>query len=315
MKTIRIQKRDFSILQTLALVVLLDTVMIWRRFFPADKTMEACLRRLRLLLREGLIGKLSFPVVSVSDQPGKLLTLYRLTRSGGELLTSLTGVKPHRILRTDPRPHTLLHRRDLAGVMLAVNDAATLLGLQNLLEPKWILEQDMRAGVRPDASRIERFILYEDFEQNGETIQLRPDASTWFRFPAQSGNGKLAWADLLVWWEIDRSTEVLSRMIAKVTCFNILLRQNEPHDPSRRLYRRHWPQVDNPTLRVFFVCPSVQRIQAIAGAIRNVPGAEYVRLATLESVTPERFFADAIWYDVNGERKAIIPRTSPLTKP
>lgn len=75
-------------------------------------------------------------------------------------------------------------------------------------------------------------------------------------------------------------------------------------------------------MRVFFVCPSIQRIQSISSAIRTLPGAEFVRFATLDSLKPDQeirpeyhgqplFSQKAlrakIWYDVLGNAHAIYP--------
>lgn len=307
----RLQDRDIRLLGDLGTVVLMTVSMIRARYFPNDTTGEACLRRLRLLRNAGLIARLSFPVVSTTDEPGHLLALYRLTGHGAEVVSVATARRPRRLLRTDPKPKTLLHRRDLAQVMLAVNDATATASLP---DPEWLLEQDVRPGTSRKTERAERFILYEDFKQDdGRVLQLRPDASAWLRFPSPAA-GQAIVHDFLAWWEIDRSTDSLAQVSDKLPPYSFFLRQHEAADPARRLYRRHWPLVERATLRVFFVCPSVQRMRTISDAIRQLPGAEYVRLATLDSITPERFLRDAIWQDVNGTARAILTNPLPSTK-
>ena len=179
MRTVHFQKRDYDFLLILALVVILDVSTIRALWFPHDKTGEATLRRLRLLRSHGLISRMCFQEVSRTHQPGRVITLYRLTRAGAELLLEHLGVRVRRFLRKDPRVQTILHRRDLGLVLLAAYESARLLDLP---EPEAILEQDQVSGVRHDAklSRAERFILAEDLrnkedETNRKIAQLQAD--------------------------------------------------------------------------------------------------------------------------------------------
>lgn len=309
MKAISLQPRDLKLLYDLGQVVLMTVDMIRLRHFRDGKggqeptSDRACLRRLRLLREHGLIARISFPVVSYGNRPGHLLTIYRLTRHGADMLLARTGAGPARLLRTEPKPQTLLHRLALAQVMLAVNDAVES---AKLPQPMWILEQDMRPGFSPSATRTERFILYEDFKNpDGEIILCRPDASTWLRFPATD-----SFHDLLIWWEIDRSTEGLDQVASKLAGYHRLLRDEEPGPDGspQRVYLRHWPAAPNATRRVFFVCESTQRIDHLCMAIRQLPGSEFVRLTTRAQLTVDRFLAEPIWQDVKGERKAINPK-------
>lgn len=307
MQRISIQDRDLKLFRTLGRVVLMDRSMIQDAFFPLDTTGKACMTRLRLLTDHTFLARINFPIASFTDAPGELLTLYRLPTAGAELLFSLTGKKPERLLRTDPKPQTLLHRRNVARVMLAVDKAAEL---AKLPEVSWILEQDQRPGVPRRASRTQRHILYEDFSQEADTLQLRPDASSCLRIP---GKKEGSWHDLLIWWEIDRSTEG-HRVSEKIPAYNHFLRQqeNDATGTPQPLYRRHWPENKSPIVRVFFVCHSFQRIQSIRSTICKLPGAEFVRLGTLDSLKPDHVLREPIWYDVLGKTHAIYPVISSL---
>lgn len=134
---------------------------------------------------------------------------------------------------------------------------------------------------------------------------MRPDASTWLRFPSDG-----AFHDLLVWWEIDRSTEGLEQFAQKIAGYKRLLRdQATSSDGSQRhVYQRHWPSVAKASRRVFIVAESQQRIGHIVTAIRQLPGVEFVRLTTRGELTADTVLTKTIWQDVNAERRAILPK-------
>ena len=72
------------------------------------------------------------------------------------------------------------------------------------------------------------------------------------------------------------------------------------------VYRKHWPNVPNAAVRVFFVVPSEERLRNIALTIKDLPGGDYVRLAVAGDVTAQRVFTDPIWRTVGGETRPIL---------
>lgn len=235
MKTKRInyQKRDLALLSKIGKVVVVDDEMIQEEYFADNTTGDARARRIRMLMADGRIRRLRFSEISLTVESPRVLSIYRLTRGGAELLVQ-AGMPPQRLLRNDPRPETLLHRRDLARVMLALDNAVWRAGLP---EPEWILEQDLCPGAARNVQlpRAERFVLSEDFKvADGKILKLRPDASSWLRFPHNGG-----WHDLLAYLEIDRASERLTQVADKLPPYDFLLRKTEPGADGKPLYRRH----------------------------------------------------------------------------
>lgn len=300
-KTMQLQDRDLLLLTELAEVVVMDTETVHRRFFPEDRSNRACRRRLRLLAAHGLTRAIPMTVYYANQRGGKLPTIHCLAERGAELLSERTGAKPHRILRCDPRPETLQHRLGVARLQLTVNDACAISGLPR---PQWILEQDTQPGVPSTSPLSKRFILYETFPAaDGKQISCRPDASSLVNIPKQSSQAP-TWEALIGYWEYDRSTELLRQVARKVPGYHELI--------TKESFKKHWPDKAQPTIRVFFVAQSEQRLQNVAATIRDQPGAAYFRLTTTTELTPANFFTSPIWRTVQGDRRAIL-RNSPVS--
>lgn len=295
-QAIRLHNRDYSLLSELGEVGILDTPTIHRRHFPLDTTGEACLRRLRLYAGNGLILSTPHPLSAASTHGGRPQAVHRLTPFGAETVFARTGMLPPRVARADTlKPDTLQHRLGVAAIHLAVNDACAQHGLP---KPQWILEQDTNPDASPGAPFTERFVLYELFKNaNQHVISCRPDASTWLRIPTHSAQNPSEWLDLLIYWEFDRATETLARITRKIEGYRLLL-QTET-------YRKHWPAAHAPTVRVFFVVPSQERLRNIAAAIRKCPGSEMIRLAVVSAPTPAHLLTKPIWETATGEKRQL----------
>lgn len=289
----RLQPRDFGMLEDLAEYVMLDTPTLRRRHFPMDNTGEAFLRRMRLFAAHELT-RVVRPVLCFADgRAGRLPTIYTLDRRGAEVLASVSDIRPRHIPRHDPSPETILHRLGVArDVHLVANEACKLSGIP---QPQWILEQDMYEGAKVGAPLADRFILYESWKTpDGATASCRPDASSWLRVPVP---GKDQPADLLIYWEYCRSTQTLKRIARRVEGYRLL--------HTTGTFAKHWPHPINPTIRVFFVAQSDDRLKHVADTIRGLPGAEIFRLTTVDSLTPDQFFGP-IWQTVGGEHRPIL---------
>src|SRR5216684_3240801 len=108
-KAISLQKRDLRFLTELNEVGVMDTPTIHGRYFPADRTGKASLRRLRSFVGHDLIRRLPLGVAYADQHVGKFPCVYCLTTRGGELLHELTGLDRVRVLRKDPRSETIQH--------------------------------------------------------------------------------------------------------------------------------------------------------------------------------------------------------------
>jgi hypothetical protein len=286
-------------LQALAEVVLLDTETFHRRFFPIDKSGQACRRALRALANGGLIRALRPIICFAGDHHGRLPTIYCLTAQGAALLTEQTGVMVKRLMRVDPKPGTLLHRLGIArDLMLPINDACAEAKLPT---PEWLLEQDLYPNAPDTASFDKRFVLYEVFTVQdgtpaGTTLSLRPDASCHLRVPGLGGTP--AHVNLLSYFEYDRSTVSLTALQRRLPAYQALV--------TTETYAKHWPLADKPTVRLFFVVRTQERLTNIATALKEIPGAALVRLTTVAELRPDTFLRAPIWQTVTGQRLTIV---------
>jgi len=292
---LHLTSRDMTALGELGEVGMMDTLTIHDRHFPKDLSLRSCRRRLRLYEHHGLARTLAARIVSPNHAEKNLSSIHCLTERGAEVLKELTGVEHLRVPRSDPRPEMLHHRLGVARVQLIVNDACRG---QAIPRPAWILEQDSRPGVPKDAPLTDRFTLFESFSAaDGARITCRPDASCWLQIPASPPSEPQRMYSILVYWEFDRSTEMLSQFARKLPGYHALL--------STQTFRKHWPHVSQPTVCVFVVTPSQERLENIAEAICELPGGDAFRLTTIKDLTPERFLTAPIWRTVNGECRAI----------
>lgn len=260
----RMQERDLQLLNDLSITTVMTTEHIRRRFFAADTTGKACLRRLRMLRGAQMIRPVG---ISDFDPAAHARTIYRLSMQGYAYLAA-RGEAPGRFLAGDPKPQMLAHRLAIGRVVLSLIDSCRQLGFA---APVWILEQDPIEGAPQDQAKLpiaQRFVLAEDFEApGGELIRCRPDAASLLRLP-QAADTPL---ELVSYWEIDRSTETHGQFLAEKLAPYFALVQS-------RRYMAHWRdrlQTATPTVRIFFVFKSEERLQNIAGRIAAEPGALY----------------------------------------
>lgn len=226
------------------------------------------------------------------ERGGRPAHAYRLTSRGADLLAEFTGRSASWIAKHDPRPETLHHRIGMAKLRLQFNDACTL---QGLAKPEWISEYDTAPNTRPDAKLNERFRLCERLSGiDGKTAVCWADASCWLKVPHPDGGA----ANLLIYWEYDRSTEALKQVARKVAGYYALL--------TAAAYRKHWPQANAASLRVFFVAVSEERIRNVIDAIKNRPGASLFRFATVPSISSATILTHPLWRTISGECREIL---------
>lgn len=292
-KAIRLHSRDLALLTEIAEVGILDVATVWRRHFAADQTGKACLRRLRLLCAHELLQVITVSVAFALERCGRPKRMFRLTPRGAEVLEELTGLTGFHVGRKEPRPETLEHRLGIAKIRLTVNDACAL---HRLPSPRWIGEYDTIPGVPLEAKLSERFILCEKLPTaEGRFVSCWPDASCHLRIPHTADAGD---ANLLIYWEYDRSTETLAQVAKKIPGYRALI--------SSGFFAKHWPNVASPAVRVFFVTQSENRRCNISRAISQLQGADYVRIAIVHDLTPKKFFMAPIWKAAHGEARSII---------
>ena len=78
----------------------------------------------------------------------------------------------------------------------------------------------------------------------------------------------------------------------------------------RSVHRDHWPETSSPAVRVFYVCPSQQRIATLSQHLRGTPAASFYRFALREELTPASALTELIWADAEGKRYSIVRRSA-----
>ena len=296
---LQLQPRDVAALADLGEFGLLDTDTIHQRHFPGV-TRRRVQQRLRLYREHDITKTTCLSVWFNADQRrGRVPTIHCLTERGAEALQAVTGRRPARLLRGEPKPETLHHRLAVVKTRLAIDDACLA---ANLLEPLWIMEQDRDPAASGRPLSQQRF-LYHAFSSEQKTITCQPDAACVLRIPRNPIQPRTNTSDLLVYWERDRSTESRAQILEKIPGYTLLL--------DRRPYHRYWPQLGNPTIRVFWVCQSEQRIAALCEKLRDVPVARCFRFTTAAELTPDQALSAPVWQTVERSRREIMRLPSP----
>ncbi|HZV25482.1 MAG TPA: replication-relaxation family protein [Acidothermaceae bacterium] len=296
--------RDLHILAEIGELGLLDTETLHRRHWPDGTTLRACQKRLKLYTDHGLTSTVQLAVWFATKGAGKVSTLHCLTERGGDTVEQQTGERPLRIARSDPKPETFHHRLGVVKARLAIDDACKDAALPR---PEWIMEQDLRPDAPEHAPPSEHRMLYHVFRNAKKTFTCQPDAASLLRIPRQDAGRDGTMTELVCFWEIDRSTESVRQATGKAAGYAAAIEQH--------VHRRYWPSLKKPVVRVFWVCPSTERIDSLSAAFRTAPVAQFFRFATRHDLEPQRLLRDPIWRTVAGERRSILlptPAAAPL---
>jgi len=295
MKTsLQLQDRDVALLSELGQVGLLDTDLIHRRHFAAV-TRRRCQQRLQEIQKQGLTHSVALTVWYGKRGGGHVPTIHCLTERGADAIESIAGARPQRVLRSDPKPETLHHRLAVVQARLALDDGCRALGVAM---PEWIMEQDRRDDAQPNDPPSRQRVLYHEFIAGGKKFTCQPDAACLMRIPRDAHRSAAGTTPLLVFWEVDRSTERTAQTTNKCPGYGALL--------ERRDYRRYWPQAEQAPVRVFWVCRSRQRIASLTVSLREKPVAQCFRLTTADELRAETALTLPIWRTIDGQCREII---------
>lgn len=307
--SLHLQPRDIAILTELGEYGILDTAVIHRRHWPADATIRACQQRLKILSDAGLIKRASLIVAYQAGKTtakksgaslvgGSIPTAFWLTQHGADLLERETGHRPRRVSRSDPAAATLLHRIETVEARLAIDDASKNSGLRI---PAWIMEQDTYPNVTLSDPLEKRHVLYERFTVGKDQhVSCRPDASCLLHIP-RPGHPDVT-DPLIIYWEIDRSKSSPQVERDKAAGYHALVQT--------KTYAKHWPATAamSPYVRIFYVCPSTERIAFITTEVRSLAIAKDYRFAVRSDVVTDRVLTEQIWQDIDGKRYSIVRR-------
>ncbi|HUY90314.1 MAG TPA: replication-relaxation family protein [Pirellulales bacterium] len=292
--SMHLQDRDVALLAEIGQVGLLDTNLIHRRHFRAVSR-RRCQQRLQEIQRHGLTHSVALTVWYGRSGGGQVPTIHCLTERGADAIESIAGIRPQRVLRSDPKPETLHHRLAVVQARLALDDGCRAIGLAL---PEWIMEQDRREDARPNDPPSRRRVLYHEFTAGGKKFTCQPDAACLMQIPRDANRSAAGTTPLLVFWEVDRSTERTAQTTGKCPGYGALL--------ERREYRRYWPQAEQAPVRVFWVCRSRQRIESLVASLRDKPVAQCFRLTTADELRAETALTLPIWRTIDGHCREII---------
>ena len=290
---LHLQERDLDLLAQIGELGLLDTETIHERFF-SGVTPRRVQQRLRLYRDHGLLRTVVLTVWCGESGKGRIPAIHCLTERGGDAINSITGQRPRRVLRGDPKPETFHHRLAIVKSRLAIDDACAAAGL---LETTWIMEQDYDPTATAEPP-LKRRILYHAFRTGSKTITCQPDAASLLFIPSDPAQPQTDTTNLLAYWEIDRSTESRSQILAKQPGYASVIKQHG--------YHRYWPEIQKPAIRVLWVCRSQERIEAICEKLKEESIAKFFRFTTAEELSGQTALAVPIWRDWTGNRRTIL---------
>ena len=306
---IQLQERDIALFVELSQVGLLDTTLIHQRHYRTVSR-RRCQQRLHQLHDHGFTHAVSLTVWYGQRGGGSIPAVHCLTERGAEAIESIAGSQPQRFLRSDPKPETLHHRLAVVQSRLAFDDACRATGLPS---PEWIMEQDRRTDAQPNDPPSRQRVLYHEFSAANKKFTCQPDAACLLKIPRDVNRPAAGTTPLLIYWEVDRSTERTAQVVNKCPGYTALL--------ERRDYRRYWPEAEQSPVRVFWVCRSRQRIESLSTALRDKPIAKSFRLTTADDLKPEAAITSPIWRTIDGDAREIlrlpiiVPSPSSLTEP
>lgn len=289
---IQLNARDAAVLSDLGEYGFLDTNMIHALQFRTV-TVRRCRQRLAQYTEHGLVHQVP-PLVtySRSNNPEKVPNIYALTERGAEFVEHFLDSPVKRILRSRPKPETIMHRLELSR--LRINFDAAFQRCELPL-PVWIFEQDSRTDLLDNVPPNQRSMLFHRFERDGQIFSCRPDAACRIALPV--GPEKTL-SPLVFYWEIDRSTEGHKQIRQqKITGHSELIYQQS--------WVRYWPDLLNVTARVLYTCRSFARAMELATIYKSSSVNKFMRFADLRKITPANAVREPIWLDCEGQLRRI----------
>jgi hypothetical protein len=297
----RILPNDILCWQLIGELGCLDTWTIHRRLFPFY-TLRACQRRLRLATDAGYLRKAALAVcfnrqfagsASSASRGGAVPVLHSITDRAADIVERETGMRPKRILRSEPAATTFLHRWQVVLLRLAFDDAAALSGLALA---DWIMEQDSWDAAPEGLPPNQRRLLYHRFDAAQAPLTCQPDAACCLVIPRKDTDKPPT--QLLCLWETDRGTEGLKQIQRKLPGYDEYIQT--------RAWLRYYPHLDNVTFRIFWVAPSAERAKQLRGAIRGSAVAKFSRFAAAADMTPERILTAPVWQTIDGDGRSFL---------
>lgn len=295
MPTIQLQSRDIDTLSLLGDIGLLDIETIHRRQFPGV-TLRRCQQKLRQYAEQGFVHCHRL-AVWYGDRSGRVPTLFTLSERGAMAVAEATGIQPLRVQRGEPKPETVHHRLAVSRVRLATDDGFRALGL---VAPNWIMEYDRRPDMDPQLPVVQQRTLYHVFKDSDKPLTYLPDAACQMAVPRNYRRLQSGMITVIAYWEIDRSTERRGQVLGKLPGVHAII--------ARKAWLRYFPQAVDAPVRLFFVCLTQKRIDALRESLKDHALQNILRFTTLPDLTTRQPASDPIWQDMTGNRREIVRR-------
>lgn len=267
-----ITERDIDILRALVRYYVLNRQQIQRLVFPNDNNGRLTRRRLQTLVAESLIGRQSVHFCHPTITPAPA---YFPARKGCELLAEIDSDERYLVTPTQPPvPHHTFHWLAVSDTHMALDEA---IAKQNAVKlDGWINEWD---AVNKEEQRPElRFRLYTLIRENPRLI-CAPDSAFLL---STLGHSKIFYL------EQDRATSGVYQIASgKTPGYAAMFEQ--------KLQQRHFPATVE-GFSVLMITTTERRRSALRKAIKDKPGAELWRFATVTDVTADQFLHAPIWH-------------------
>jgi len=296
-KRLVLQPRDYELLIGLGTAGTLDTNVIWKRYFPDDKTGQSCRRRMNRFDRRGLVQR-TFIEVSSANGNGRAPIIYHLTPLGAKAVKDHLGTVGLRTAHGDRlSPATLRHRAGIGEMVLAISDGCRA---ADLPMPDWVLEYDTNDDVPKNATFSRRFRLCQEFKDNkGGRVTCWADAGCQLTF-SDYKESKLA-----ILLEYDRSTEDHPQLRDKLPPYERLFAEHR--------YRQLWPEAQDAFL--FFVFQTEARLPNAAKSFVDKTLAPRIRLAVASELNDRSPITDPVWFTTSLERRAMLSQSEQRSNP
>jgi hypothetical protein len=299
----RILETDIRCWARLGEFAFLDTATIHRLDYPRY-TLRGCQRRLRLAKEGGFLRTAALAVCfdqqrlagsAFVSRGGAVPVLHFITDRAADVVERTTGVRPKRVLRSEPAATTFLHGWEGVLHRLAFDDAASLAALA---PAEWIMEQDPWPGAPEGLPPNQRRLLYHRFDALPSPVTCQPDALCKVVIPRGVADAEPT--QLLCLWETDRSTEGLKQIQRKLRGYAEYLKAGA--------WTRYFPELTTVTVRIMWIAPSAERVENLCAVFRQSAVAPFCRFAVAADMTPEKILTAPIWRTVDGEPRAFLRR-------
>jgi hypothetical protein len=289
MLKLELQDRDYRIFADVGERDCLDRVDIHERHFP-DVSYRRCGQKCQMYGEAGLVHCVKLTVAYAEGggyRNRRIPTVYFLTEPGAEAVEFWCGEYPRRVLRTDLKAQTILHRIRCSHIRLKVEAACQVFSLSS----DWLMEPDMWPDAPKDALPQQRRVLYHRFRDGRKPYTCQPDLGSRVHKPGTP-------AGLGLFYEADLSSMGRKSLRGKLAGYQAVLKHES--------FRSYWPDIGRDNIRILWVFQTALRLQSVAADFREFEVAEQFRYAVFDELKPETLLTEPVWFDRNSDPVSIM---------